>query len=51
MTKKRLADEKAMADKRAAGSQGTQTDTEKDADNPKPRLRPRARTNRDYALP
>ena len=31
MAKKRLADEKAMADKRAAGGQGTQTDTERDA--------------------
>ena len=35
MTKKRLADEKAMADKKAAGGQGTQTDTERDATKPK----------------
>ena len=35
MHKKRLADEKAMADKRAVGGQGTQTDTEKDAAKPK----------------
>ena len=35
MTKKRLADEKAMADKKAAGGQGTQTDTEGDATKPK----------------
>ena len=35
MQKKRLADEKAMSDKRAAGGQGTQSETEGGVEKPK----------------